>query len=108
MINRYKNIPRTKINGKTCYKTSRYPEIPLSDTDIYVISSRGDRFDILAQQYYGDSSFWWVISIANTAGAGTLLNANLSQNTLVIPEGTQIRIPSNPIDVYNAFNLINS
>jgi hypothetical protein len=108
MINRYQNIPKEKIDGKTVYKTSRYPEVPLSENDVYVISTQGDRFDVLAQQYYGDSSLWWVISIANTgnAGAGTL--PVLPQNTLIIPEGTQIRIPSNPIQVYNVFNQINS
>jgi len=108
MINRYQNIPKTKIDGKTVYKTSRYPEIPLSENDIYVISTQGDRFDVLAQQYYGDSSLWWVISIANTgnAGAGTLLV--LPQNSLIIPEGIQIRIPNNPLEVYNVFNVINS
>jgi phage tail protein X len=108
MINRYQNIPKEKIDGKTVYKTSRYPEVPLSENDVYVISTQGDRFDVLAQQYYGDSSLWWVISIANTgnAGAGTL--PVLPQNTLIIPEGTQIRIPSNPIQVYNVFNQLNS
>jgi phage tail protein X len=108
MINRYKNIPTTKIDKKTLYRTSRYPEVPLSENDIYVITTQGDRFDILAQQYYDDSSLWWVISIANTgnAGAGTL--PVLPQNSLVIPEGVQIRIPANPIDVYNDFNRINS
>jgi len=108
MINRYQNIPKEKIDGKTVYRTSRYPEVPLSENDIYVISTQGDRFDVLAQQYYGDSSLWWVISIANTgnAGAGTL--PVLPQNSLVIPEGTQIRIPNNPIQVYNTFNQINS
>lgn len=108
MINRYKNIPKTRIDGNVVYKTSRYPEIPLDENDIYVISSQGDRFDVLAQQYYGDSSLWWVISIANTGGAGTTLTANLPQSTLVIPEGIQIRIPNNPLNVYDAFNKINS
>ena len=108
MINRYQNIPKTKIDGKTVYKTSRYPEIPLSENDIYVISTQGDRFDVLAQQYYGDSSLWWVISIANTgnAGAGTL--PVLPQNSLIIPEGTQIRIPNNPLQIYDVFNQINA
>jgi phage tail protein X len=108
MINRYQKIPKTKINGNVVYKTSRYPEVPLSENDIYVYSTQGDRFDVLAQQYYGDSSLWWVISIANTgnAGAGTL--PVLPQNTLVIPEGVQIRIPNNPLEVYNVFNQINS
>ena len=108
MINRYKNIPKTKIDGKVVYKTSRYPEVPLSDSDIYVYTSQGDRFDILAQQYYNDSSLWWVISIANTSNPGNNLPTNLPQNNLVIPEGIQIRIPSNPLSVLEAFNEINS
>jgi phage tail protein X len=71
----------------------------LSVNDIYVISTAGDRFDLLASQYYGDSSLWWVISIANE---------NLSQNSLYIPEGTQLRIPSNPTTVVSSYNQLNS
>tara|TARA_R110000822_G_scaffold186236_7_gene325331 strand:+ start:953 stop:1252 length:300 start_codon:yes stop_codon:yes gene_type:complete len=99
-MNRYQNIPKTKINGKEVYVTSRYPDVPLSEEDIYVYTTQGDRFDTLAQQYYNDSSLWWIISIANTD--------QLSQNTLVIPAGLQIRIPNNPSDVIRNFNLINS
>lgn len=108
MINRYQNIPKEKINGKTVYKTSRYPEVPLSENDLYVISSQGDRFDILAQQYYNDSSLWWIISIANTGNAGEGTLPVLPQNSLIIPEGVQIRIPNNPLQIYNLFNQINS
>jgi phage tail protein X len=98
-MNRYQNIPQTKIDGKVVYKTSRYPEIPLSPDDIYVYTVQGDRFDILAQQFYQDSSLWWVISIAN---------ANiLNQSSLVIPGGIQIRIPASYIDVVRSFNSIN-
>jgi len=107
-MNRYQNIPKTKIKGKTVYQTSRYPEIPLSENDVYVYTTQGDRFDTLAQQYYGDSSLWWIISIANTGEAGTSLSTALPQNTILIPEGTQIRIPSNPSSVISNFNLINS
>jgi phage tail protein X len=99
-MNRYQNIPKTKIKGKDVYVTSRYPEVPLSEDDIYVYTTQGDRFDTLAQQFYSNSSLWWVISIANT---GTL-----SQNTLIIPPGTQIRIPSNVASVISDFNSINS
>jgi phage tail protein X len=99
-MNRYQNIPIEKsTSGKRMYKTVRYPEIPLSENDIYVYTAQGDRFDILAQQYYGDSSLWWIISIANN---------NLTQNSLVIPEGIQIRIPTNPASVIRTFNNINS
>ena len=99
MPNRYQNIPIEKINGKRVYQTTRYPEIPLTENDIYVYVTQGDRFDILAQQYYGDQSYWWVISIAN---------AQLLQNSLVIPEGIQLRIPSNLAGILSSFNLLNS
>ena len=99
-MNRYQNIPKIKIDGKEVYSTSRYPEIPLSPDDIYVYTTQGDRFDTLAQQFYKDSSLWWIISIANTD--------KLNQNTLVIPSGLQIRIPSNYNSVISDFNSINS
>ena len=107
-MNRYQDIPIIKIDNKTCYQTTRYPEVPLSNNDIYVYAVQGDRFDILAQQYYKDSSLWWVISIANTGnvGAGTL--TGLPQNTLVIPQGIQIRIPANYSGVVSDFKTINN
>lgn len=99
MANRYRNIPQEKINGKVAYKTSRYPEVPLSENDIYVYTTQGDRFDTLANLYYGDSSLWWVISIAN--------NDINNQSSLNIPIGSQIRIPNNYAAVVKEFNLIN-
>jgi phage tail protein X len=98
-MNRYQNIPIEKIDKKRVYRTVRYPEIPLSENDIYVYTIQGDRFDVLAQQYYNDSSLWWIISIAND---------NLLQNSLVIPEGLQIRIPVNTAEVLNLYKQINA
>jgi hypothetical protein len=99
-MNRYQNIPKTKIDKKLVYVTSRYPEVPVTSDDVYVYSVQGDRFDVLAQQYYKDSSLWWVISIANTD--------ILPQNSLIIPEGIQIRIPAFYNGIINNFNRINS
>ena len=99
-MNRYQNIPKTKIDKKLVYVTSRYPEAPVTSDDIYVYTVQGDRFDVLALQYYKNSSLWWVISIANTD--------KLPQNSLVIPEGLQIRIPAFYAGVVSAFNTINS
>ena len=99
-MNRYQNISKTYIDKKLVYTTSRYPEIPITSDDIYVYSVQGDRFDVLALQYYKNSSLWWVISIANTS--------QLPQNSLVIPEGLQIRIPAFYAGVVSAFNTINS
>jgi phage tail protein X len=99
-MNRYQNIPKTRIDKKLAYVTSRYPEVPITSNDIYVYTTQGDRFDVLAQQYYGDSSLWWVISIANTD--------KLPQNSIVIPEGLQIRIPAYQTLIVDTFNVINS
>jgi phage tail protein X len=99
-MNRYQNIPKTKIEGNLVYQTSRYPEVPLSSNDIYVYTTIGDRFDTLSQQYYGNSSLWWVISIANTD--------KVNQSTLIIPEGLQIRIPANYSIIVQDFNIINA
>ena len=107
-MNRYQSIKTIKIDGKPCYQTTRYPEIPLSEDDVYVYSTQGDRFDLLANQYYKDKSLWWIISIANTAIAGTSLPSDLIQDSLVVPEGIQIRIPANYPDILNSFKSLNN
>ena len=98
-MNRYQSIPTIIIDNKPVYRTVKYPEIPLNEDDIYVTTVQGDRFDILANQYYLDETLWWIISTANNS---------LSQNSLIIPEGIQLRIPSNPSDIVNSYNNLNS
>jgi len=98
-MDRYSKISQTFYNNKRAYKTVRYPEIPLSENDIYVISQAGDRFDILANEYYSDPTLWWIISISNQ---------NLPQNSLSIPEGQQIRIPNNLSSILFNFENINN
>jgi len=98
-MNRYQNTNVYKTTkGKRYYGTTKYPTIPLSLEDIYIYTTQGDRFDILAQQYYQDSSLWWIISSANSA---------LPQNSYYIPEGTQIRIPQNISQVLSLFSNLN-
>ena len=107
-MNRYKNIPIVDIDGIPSYQTTKYPEVPLTNDDIYLYTVQGDRFDTLSQQYYQDQSLWWIISIANTAIAGTSLPSDLPQDSLMIPEGSQIRIPANYVEVLNSFKILNS
>jgi hypothetical protein len=97
-MNRYINIPQTKINGKLVYKTVRYPEVPLSPEDIYVYTQQGDRFDVLALQFYQDSSLWWIIAIGNP---------QVTLGSLLIPSGIQLRIPAFPSTVINDYKTIN-
>ncbi len=61
--------------------TTIYKRIPKSNNDLYVMSTVGDRFDLLAEQYYGDPHLWWYIAKAN----------NMKFNN--IPAGTTLRIP---------------
>jgi len=93
---------------KRRYSNIKYPSIPPSSNDIYVYTSLGDRYDVLAANYYSDTTLWWVISIANTGTTGTNLTTDLPQDSIYIPVGTQLRIPSNPINIVNLFKLVNS
>ena len=72
-------------------ETTIYPNIERSTEDLYVISKITDRLDLLANEYYGDSSLWWVIALANNIGKGTL----------VVDPGLQLRIPHNPTEFRN-------
>jgi phage tail protein X len=87
------------LKGVRYYATVKYPEIPLSPDDIYVLTNEGDRLDLLAQQYYGDVNLYWIISIANN---------NLQQNSLLLPPGSQIRIPQDLSTIISAFRNLNS
>lgn len=67
------------------YSTLRFPEIT-EDTieDIYVMTTYGDRLDLLASEYYGDSTLYKLIAIAN---------AEYSFSSLFLEAGLQLRIP---------------
>lgn len=92
-MDRYTSTNITSYEGKQGYQTTIYPEIPLSAGDFYVYTTIGDRFDVLAQQFYGDSSLWWIIVRGNAGIAG---------DSLACPAGVQIRIPANPTTVIAA------
>jgi hypothetical protein len=99
MANRYSNIDILKNNkGIRYYKNVLYPQIPLSENDIYVITGEGDRFDLLANQFYNDPTLWWIISIANST---------LNQGSMYMPVGTQLRIPQNLTSIISEYNKIN-
>ena len=89
-MSRYSNIPVIKnLEGRQLYQTVRYPEIPRSEDDLYVYTTIGDRFDTLAQQYYDDSSLWWIIAAASGIGW-----------SLQLPPGTFLTIPKNLNQVF--------
>jgi phage tail protein X len=98
-MNRYANIPELKTSTGTRYLgTTFYPEIPYSESDIYVYTTEGDRLDNLSQQYYGDTTLYWVIASAN---------ATIPFASLFIIPGTQLRIPGDISSIISSFNQLN-
>lgn len=97
---RYQDIKTTKtpLTGRKYYVNNLYPDIPVTADDSYVITVLGDRLDLLALDFYGDTSFWWVIASANA----------LPGDSLYLEPGAQIRIPINlpaSLNEYRSANI---
>ena len=98
-MKRYNTVPTLNTSDGIQYRTTViYPEIPLNENDYYVISTAGDRYDTLAQQFYQDNTLWWIIAAAN----------NSQQASLVLEPGVQIRIPYNKEQAIEKYVRINS
>tara|TARA_Y100001938_G_C7828919_1_gene300381 strand:+ start:25 stop:369 length:345 start_codon:yes stop_codon:yes gene_type:complete len=83
MARRYKLLNnRMSKNGTKKLETAYYNEIASTNSDIIVLTQAGDRFDLLAHQFYGDPQLWWYIAKAN----------NMKFNAL--EAGIKIRIPA--------------
>lgn len=100
-MSQYRNInqPTTNFQNKRKFTTTRYPQIPLSDDDIQVLTDSGDRLDNLAFQFYGDTSYWiWIV----------LANPNkTSRDSYFVEPGTQLRIPANINGIISNFKSLN-
>jgi nucleoid-associated protein YgaU len=100
-MNRYENsnILTTTNTNRPYYRGKFYPNIPLSESDVYVITTIGDRLDSLAFSYYNDATMWWVISMANN---------NVTRGSLFPIPGTQLRIPTDLNTVLNLYKQFNN
>ena len=78
---RYDTSKKFIRNRKYYYGTSDLPNVPPGDDDILLISTSGDRCDLIANQIYGDPSLWWFVASVN----------GLKSNNIV--PGTQLRVP---------------
>lgn len=98
-MNRYEDIPqKTGDNGKRVVRSIIYPPIPRNIEDTYIITTIGDRLDLLAYKYYSSVSYWWIIAQANEIGKGDLN----------IPVGVQLRIPKNITTILQEYQTLNS
>lgn len=102
-MNRYQNVIKQTTADKSSVITSyvgvKYPELPYLESDLYVYTTIGDRLDTLAQQFYGSPEYYWVISSANP---------ELGLNSLYVPEGSQVRIPTNLNNIILGFKKLNN
>ena len=99
-IQQLKNInENVSTLGVRYYKNVSYPEIPLSEDDIYVITEFGDRLDLLANQFYNDVTLYWIIAVANPD--------YINFGSIFITEGTQLRIPTNISEIIDSYNRLN-
>ena len=84
-------------DGNRYFRPTIVPNIPLEDSDIFMVPRVGDRFDTLAQKYYGDSTLWWIIAKAN----------ELSNGKLALDPNQKIRIPMNIDAILDSVRLSN-
>jgi hypothetical protein len=84
--------------GKQYYKAKKYPPIPPTESDIYVVTVQGDRYDLLANTYYQDASLWWIIPMAN---------GNTTFGSMFPEPGAQLRIPTDLNLIMSLFDELN-
>lgn len=86
------------INNRRFYQSLLDPVIERDATDIYVITSLGERLDKLAWKYYSDASLWWIIAASNP---------NIRKDSLYLEPGIQVRIPRDYQKVLTELKLQN-
>ena len=99
MASRYQNIQTQKSdNGKTIYLPVKYPSLAPSNNDYYIIAREEDRVDLIAADFYGEPTYWWIVVMAN----------DLPGDSMYAPPGTQLRIPGNLNNALAAYNVENN
>tara|TARA_R110000796_G_scaffold209481_1_gene325814 strand:+ start:81 stop:383 length:303 start_codon:yes stop_codon:yes gene_type:complete len=99
MASRLRTLKVKNINRKRTYRALKYPSIPLSIEDLYVITTDGDRLDLLANQFYQDVDMWWIIATANPGV--------IKRDTFNLKPGLEIRIPTDTQSIMQNFESLN-
>jgi len=104
MPSRYQTIPTmksdtgiTSTSGKDMYSPTYYPNIDAREDDNYIQTGTTDRLDIIAYDFYGDASLWWVVAMVN----------NLPGDSMFPPQGVYLRLPKNAADLLAQYNNAN-
>tara|TARA_Y100000592_G_C5432636_1_gene299157 strand:+ start:466 stop:768 length:303 start_codon:yes stop_codon:yes gene_type:complete len=86
-------------DDKKIFKNIKYPKIPVDINDLYVMTADRDRLDLLANQFYNNVDYWWIIANANP-------NV-IKRDTFTLKPGLEIRIPQNIQKILESFIEIN-
>ena len=82
---KFNKFKRDMVTGNRYYLPTLVSAIPISDTDKFIRVVVGERFDTLAQKFYGDSNLWWIIAKAN----------DMADGKIMVDSEKKIRIPMN-------------
>ena len=97
---RYQDIPQKKDSYNTrIVRSVVYPPISRHDQDVYIMTTIGDTLYALADKYYGDVNYYWIIGEANE---------KLSKKTQQLPVGLQLRIPSQLDPILSDYRDLNN
>jgi hypothetical protein len=80
------------LTGRRRIETMVFPRLPRREDDVYIYSTAGDRLDLMAYDYWGDATLWFVIAAINNVGNGSL----------AVAPGIQLRIPASPNEFLDA------
>lgn len=83
-MSRYIIVPAIKDKDqKNRLSTLIFPNIPITENDVFIQTTAPDRLDKIAYSFYNDVSLWWVIAAANGLGKGSYY----------VPSNLKLRIP---------------
>lgn len=88
----------TSTSGKDMYVPTYYPNIEAKEDDNYIIIGTTDRLDVIAYDFYGDSTLWWAVAMAN----------NLEGDSMFPPVGMYLRVPANLPELLQKYNQSNN
>ena len=100
-MNRFENIRQKKTEqGKRYYRETFVPSVSEQEGDLYFITERGDRLDLLAYEFYKDVSLWWVLAAANPIPT--------RRDSYMVAPGQQFRIPIDPQVIVEQYRQLNN
>ena len=98
-VSRYDNFARIRSSNKDYLRMETFPSIKAEDLEniphSIVVWKETDRMDIMAQDFFGDARYWWIIC---------MMNDLVSPFSYTLLPGTLLRIPYDAASVINIIN----